>query len=228
MTLTPQLTAVKQTSWLLIPLQSRTTGARYSGRMRSGQLTSAGLASRRRLLDAATAEFAEHGIAGARVDRVCAVAGVNKAQLYAYFGNKERLFDAVLHEHVEMIVDTVPLDAADLPAYALGLYDTCLDHPELVRLATWARLERTPAGALFPGEEGAADVVKREAIQAAQERGKLTSALSPTDVLSLLTSLALAWSPASPMIAASRKDGAAEHARRRSALRHAVEHAFRP
>ena len=55
-------------------------------------------ATRRRLIEAATSEFAEYGIAGARVDRIAADARSNKAQIYRYFKNKEGLFDAVMTE----------------------------------------------------------------------------------------------------------------------------------
>jgi AcrR family transcriptional regulator len=53
-------------------------------------------ASRARILDAATAEFAMYGLAGARVDHIAAAACANKRMLYYYFGNKEALFQAVL------------------------------------------------------------------------------------------------------------------------------------
>ncbi len=49
-----------------------------------------------RILAAATAEFARHGLGGARVDRIAARAGANKRMLYYYYGNKEDLFLAVL------------------------------------------------------------------------------------------------------------------------------------
>ena len=52
--------------------------------------------SRERILDAATEEFARHGLGGARVDRIAAGAGANKRMLYYYYGNKEELFLAVL------------------------------------------------------------------------------------------------------------------------------------
>ena len=48
------------------------------------------------ILAAATDEFARHGLAGARVDRIAASAGTNKRMLYYYFGSKEGLFTAVL------------------------------------------------------------------------------------------------------------------------------------
>ena len=53
-------------------------------------------ASKTAILVAATSEFAEHGFAGARIDRIADRAGVNKRMLYYYFGNKDDLFLAVL------------------------------------------------------------------------------------------------------------------------------------
>ena len=49
-----------------------------------------------RILEAAKQEFAAHGLAGARVDRIASKAGANKRMLYYYFGNKDDLFLAVL------------------------------------------------------------------------------------------------------------------------------------
>ena len=49
-----------------------------------------------RILKAATAEFARHGLGGARVDRIAVRAGANKRMLYYYYGNKEALFLAVM------------------------------------------------------------------------------------------------------------------------------------
>lgn len=54
--------------------------------------------TRRRILDAATAEFARYGLGGARVDRIAARSGANKRMLYYYFGSKEGLFLAALEE----------------------------------------------------------------------------------------------------------------------------------
>src|ERR1700746_1177916 len=99
------------------------------------------VATRRRLLQAAREEFTARALAGARVDRISAAANANKAQIYHYFGDKDGLFDAVLESFTEEAVDAVPIDADNLPAYAGHLFDYHLDHPELLRLVTWARLE---------------------------------------------------------------------------------------
>jgi TetR/AcrR family transcriptional regulator len=52
--------------------------------------------SRDAILQAALAEFAQEGLAGARVDAIAGSAGVNKALLYYYFHDKETLYGAVL------------------------------------------------------------------------------------------------------------------------------------
>ncbi|MEA2532746.1 MAG: hypothetical protein QOJ93_557, partial [Actinomycetota bacterium] len=46
-------------------------------------------ATKELLLAAASEEFAEHGLAGARIDRIAERAGANKRLLYRYFGDKE-------------------------------------------------------------------------------------------------------------------------------------------
>ena len=183
--------------------------------------------SRERLLDAATAEFAAHGIAGARVDRIAAGAGVNKAQMYGWFGSKEGLFDAVFARHLDRIVDAVPLTAEDLPAYAVRLYDSYLTDPELVRLASWYRLERVGAGELLVAHPGRTSD-KHDAIARAQADRLVVDGIRPDEVYALVIALAGTWSPISATFSASRADGAADHDRRREALRGVVARAFAP
>lgn len=181
--------------------------------------------SRQRLLDAATAEFAAFGIAGARVDRVAASAQVNKAQMYGWYGSKDGLFDAVFAQHLHRIVDAVPFTPDDLPDYAVALYDSYLTDPELVRLASWNRLERVPTGELLSSHPGHADP-KHEAIAAAQVDGRIIDGIRPDEVYALVIALAGTWSPVSATFTASLADGDAEHDRRRAVLREVVQRAF--
>ncbi len=183
-------------------------------------------ATKRRVLDAAAAEFAAHGIAGARVDRIAAAARTNKAQMYAYFGSKDGLFDAVFGEQLVAIVGNVPLDATDLPGYAVALYDEYLERPELIRLATWARLERTPTGDLLAPFVGQ-NTDKLRSIADAQAAGIVDPSLDPGDVYALVTAVSMTWSPASVLVAAGRDDDAAEHAHRRELLATVVARMFR-
>ena len=79
------------------PARSR----RGSGRVARVRLGTRGQPeeSRAAILRAAVAEFAEHGIAGARTDAIARAAHVNKALLYYYFKDKDALYEAVL-DHV--------------------------------------------------------------------------------------------------------------------------------
>ncbi len=54
--------------------------------------------TRHRILKAATREFSERGLAGARIGAIGVAARVNKALLYYYFHDKEALYAAALEE----------------------------------------------------------------------------------------------------------------------------------
>lgn len=182
-------------------------------------------ATKRRIVAAATGEFAEHGIAGARVDRIARTAATNKAQLYSYFGNKGALFDAIFARHVDANVNAVPLTPHDLPGYAAALYDAYLGDPALVRLLTWARLERTPTGDLFAHMPDH-DVDVLSALAAAQAAGVLVDDIATGDLWSMLIALAGTWAKAAIVHAASADQEEIEHERRRTALATTVGRAF--
>jgi len=50
------------------------------------------------ILEAATREFAEKGLSGARIDAIAEATRTSKRMLYYYYGNKEGLYLAVLEE----------------------------------------------------------------------------------------------------------------------------------
>jgi AcrR family transcriptional regulator len=97
--------------------------------MTSRPPTAKGEATRQRILDAATAEFAEYGFAGARVDRIAAASQTNKAQIYAYVGNKDELFETAFSASLERIMDVAPINADDVGDWAVRLYDEYLKRP---------------------------------------------------------------------------------------------------
>ena len=186
--------------------------------------TPRGAATSRRILDAAAEEFARRGIAGARIERIVAAARTNKAQLYGYFGSKDGLFDAVVADLSGRLMTAVPLDADDLPGWAVGMYDENLRHPELVRLVAWLRLERRPTGRLVDNPE---DGPKISAITRAQAAGRIRGG-DPADLMALVIAMACAWSPASGFYAATADEPAADHDRRRALLRDCVARAVAP
>ena len=98
--------------------------------------------TRRRILAAATAEFAEHGLAGARVDRIAAAAACSKERLYAHYGDKESLFTAVLNASFAHLGEAASGDFASVEDFAVAVFDHLVDNPANQRLLAWARLEQ--------------------------------------------------------------------------------------
>ena len=105
--------------------------------------------SRAAILRAAVAEFAEHGIAGARTDAIARAAHVNKALLYYYFKDKDALYEAVLdhvfsglRERVMPVLESKIEPREKLLQY-LGLYfDYIAANPRFPRVvqAEWMRV----------------------------------------------------------------------------------------
>jgi len=101
------------------------------------------------ILDAATREFAAHGLGGARVDRIALRARTNKRMLYYYFGGKDDLFLAVLERAYERIrAEEQALHLEGLPpADAIRrliefTWDYFLRHPEFITLLNTENLHR--------------------------------------------------------------------------------------
>ena len=143
-------------------------------------------ATQARLLDAAYQEFSEQGLAGARVDRIAMAARANKQAIYAYFGSKEDLFDAVLTHRLGELADAVPLTPGDLPGYAGALFDALTDTPDLLRLTRWRGLERHDAG---PGEVES----HREKAKAIQAAMSLPDERTAIDIFEIVVAMSCAW-----------------------------------
>lgn len=105
--------------------------------------------TRKRILDAATAEFARKGLGGARVDEIAARSKANKRMIYHYFGSKEELFKAVIEtayvgirtaEKKLHLDELEPEEAiATLVRFTWNYY---LQHPEFLTLVNSENLHR--------------------------------------------------------------------------------------
>ncbi|MDA2803596.1 TetR family transcriptional regulator [Nocardiopsis suaedae] len=109
-------------------------------------------ATRARLLAAARDEFAEHGIGGARVERIAKRAGVNKERIYGHFGNKDALFEAVMVDALGEHTEGIGLPSGDVAEYAGRLFDYHRQNPQLLRLLMWEALHYGEESEL-PGRE---------------------------------------------------------------------------
>ncbi|WP_330250753.1 TetR/AcrR family transcriptional regulator [Nocardia sp. NBC_00565] len=100
-------------------------------------------ATKQALLRAARIEFAEYGLAGARVDRIAEAAGVNKERIYGLFGSKDKLFDVILIDTMREFMDVVqPLAETEPGEYVGKLFDYHRENPQLLRLLLWEGLHR--------------------------------------------------------------------------------------
>lgn len=105
--------------------------------------------TREKILQAAITEFAAEGYSGARVDAICRAARANPRMLYHHFGDKDRLYVAVLEsvlgdlrrEELKLEVDHI-----DPLAGMMRLFDFIHghfgSHPELINLLSGENLLR--------------------------------------------------------------------------------------
>jgi len=175
--------------------------------------------TKKRLLAAATKEFAQRGLAGARVDRIADLAGCSKALIYDYFGNKDQLFDAVYDALVVAFVQEVPIDASDLSSYAGRLFDQYQACPEILRLAIWDILERGGIGTQLEAIQSA-NQHKIAAIEQAQRDGRVSDLWSPAELLTLIVGMSTIWFFATPEVT---KLSAAEISAQRRTIIEAIQ-----
>jgi AcrR family transcriptional regulator len=122
---------------------------------------------RNRILDTASAVFAEVGFAGARVDEIAVRAGVNKAMLYYHVGDKRALYTAVLTRNFDRVRDAIdaPLNTAGTARDRLEALITALtnvvqaypDHPRIM-------LREIASGAANLPPEGLARMLEMVAV----------------------------------------------------------------
>ncbi|MET7450376.1 TetR family transcriptional regulator [Streptomyces sp. NPDC005574] len=156
-------------------------------------------ATKARIFEAAVAEFARYGIAGARIDRIAAEARANKQLIYAYFGNKAELFTQVLGRCMVDLAVAIPVDVDDIEGWIDRLMDYHADHPELLRLLFWEGIEYGTAE--LPDEAERQDHYARKvaAVEEGQARGVISDVIPARDLLFLLVALAN-WSIVVPQM----------------------------
>ncbi|KAA1249705.1 helix-turn-helix transcriptional regulator [Mycobacterium simiae] len=174
------------------------------------------------ILAAARSEFAQYGMAGARIDRIAREAEASKERLYAHFGDKESLFRSVVAADSADFFAAVTLRADAIPEFVGDIYDLACSRPEHLRMITWANLEGLTLE--LPPIEGGESVPARDirTIETAQAAGYVDKSWQPMDLLILLFGVGLAWARSphpdavavDPRSIAARRAAAVEAARR--------------
>lgn len=179
------------------------------------------------ILAAARTEFAQCGLAGARVDRIAKAAQASKERLYAHFGDKETLFREVFAADGAEFFRSVTLRPDAVPEFVGDIFDLACRRPEHLRMITWAQLEG------FTLDEPQADgkpvhAQAVAAVEAAQAAGHVDPTWDPTDLIVMLFAIGLAWANLphpdvvsdDPAVLAQRRAAAVEAATRVVAPHH--------
>jgi AcrR family transcriptional regulator len=149
--------------------------------------------TRKRILEAASTEFAAKGFAGARVDTIARNASINKRMLYHYFGDKNGLFREVLRKKMAQR-RAWNLATPDDPTSSLPYwFELACKDKSWVRLMEWEALQFTGRKLIDERRrvKSAADAVQR--IARRQKSGHL--ALDMDAGAMLLGMIALSWFP---------------------------------
>jgi len=148
--------------------------------------------TRAEILAVATREFADKGYDGARVDEIATKTSTTKRMLYYYFGNKEKLYIAVLEQAyagiraLEQTLDVDHLDPAEAMRRLAELtFDHHEAHPDFIRLVTlenYHRADHIPRSSALSGRANPAlDVLTRN-LARGRAAGLFRKDVDPLDV----------------------------------------------
>jgi len=105
--------------------------------------------TRANIIEVATREFSDKGLAGARIDEIADKTNSSKRMIYYYFGGKDELYRAVLERSYANIrereivenFEALPADEA-LAAHVAHTFDYHASHPEFIRLVMNENIHR--------------------------------------------------------------------------------------
>ncbi|MBV9895815.1 MAG: TetR family transcriptional regulator [Chloroflexi bacterium] len=160
-------------------------------RMRDAERT------RGEILEVATAEFAEHGYSGARVDDMADRMRTTKRMIYYYFGGKEQLYIAVLERAYAQLRDaeqTLDVEHLDPVTAVRELSELTFDHherhPDFLRLVAIENIHRAEhiakSDVLTSMNTRAVDLIAR-ILRRGQEQGIFRRGVDPLDVHMLIS-----------------------------------------
>ena len=142
--------------------------------------------TRRKILESAIANFSASGLNGSTVDDIAGSAGVNKQRIYAYFGSKQKLFEAALLEvflRVKLYSNkTLEKAESNLEQLSSAVFKSFMrvhdEQPALWRLLAWANLPSP----LKCFQEAEVETVVEEAIEEVPQEAPLEAAVETETV----------------------------------------------
>ena len=151
------------------------------------------------ILEVATHEFADKGLAGARIDEIAAATRTSKRMIYYYFGSKDGLYLAVLEEaYRRMRSIEADLHLGDLePVAALRklvefTYDHHRDNEDFIRLVMSENIHRAEylrqSQSMRELNVKAIDTI-RELYERGVAQGLFREGLDPVDIHAAISAL---------------------------------------
>lgn len=169
-----------------------------------------GKPARERILEAARAQFAAHGLRGARLDAVAREAGCTKGLVIHHFGGKQQLWDAVLayylgmgHNSPFLSLSAAP-DRKQLEQFLHRTFRFFETHPDFSMLSNRAVIE--------PGAQQPAAMLNLirnagEAFTRAQENGLIRDDVRPRQAHLMTYCLIAGWFTYRDVFAQAWADG---------------------
>ncbi len=153
------------------------------------------------IIEVATREFADKGLAGARIDAIAQAMRTSKRMIYYYFGSKEGLYLAVLEEAyrgiraIEAEAHLDDLAAEDALRKLVGhtvVYQW--EHPEFVRLVPSENIQRAQylaqSKSIKKLNAAAIDGLRR-VLERGQKAGVFRAAIDPVDLHMSISALSV-------------------------------------
>jgi AcrR family transcriptional regulator len=151
------------------------------------------------ILSVATEEFANKGLAGARIDEIAARTRTSKRMIYYYFGSKEGLYIAVLEEayrnirNIERDLDVDDLSPQDaLRELVSFTFDRHQQNPDFVRLVANENLhygKYIKQSANIPNLNVPAIETIRRIVERGKKEGAVREDVDPTDLHMTISAL---------------------------------------
>jgi hypothetical protein len=151
------------------------------------------------ILSTATKEFADKGLAGARIDQIAAATRTSKRMIYYYFGSKEGLYVAVLeaaYGRMRQIESDLHLNDLE-PVEALKrlvefTYDHHQDNEEFIRLVMNENIQRgsyLKQSKDIQQRNGSAIETLNMLYERGKQQGSFREGLTPLDIHSAISAL---------------------------------------
>jgi len=154
------------------------------------------------ILAAARSEFARHGFAGARIERIAEAAVVNKQLIFHYFHSKNGLYSAAVSAIFatwQPVPDVGALPSEHLRRVTAHLVQWLSDNPGAARaIAEAERAPEHPADATVPPAEARrwindAKGAVRSAVEGGQRQGYFRDDIDPQAVAEIVASSAVGY-----------------------------------